>query len=354
MSATDRALLAVLCGLGLVLAASLLPGAGVGSHPAAGDSGSPGPTAAPGTDGTPVPSAGGPGEGTPSSTPSEESTPTPADEGTPTPDPTPDSTPDPTATATPTATPTDEAGGGGGFPLFPAAVVGVALVLVAAWRAGDASTEPAGSGGSPGPPTTGVGRIRLGLGRLVGGASRGTMAFVVTLSTATVDLFDAVGVALREVSVGLAHVSADVPGPGRLVGGLASALSGSATGLGSALLSLPGAFSLGGGDDGWNGATTTDAREHAPDPEAEDDHGPASIEDAWTAMATTVPVDDRETRTPAELARAAVAAGLPSEPVRQLTRAFREVTYGGLPRTRERRRRALEALQRLRQGEDEE
>lgn len=266
-----------------------------------------------------------------------------------------------TAPSSPTETPTDAPGASGGLPVSPAGVllVIVSLSVVAAAIVGEppeAEKEELKVNEREQPRVSGlvsqsVGRIRIGFGRLAGSASRATMEFVVGVSATAPRLFDATAVALREFSTGIALAGSGVPRPGRLLGGAGSALVGATKGLGAALSSLSVSRVRGGGRPGV--APRTDARDRAPEPEQATDDGPPSIDGAWEAMAASVPVEDRESRTPAELAREAVASGLPSGPVRRLTRTFREVAYGGRPRTRERHRRALEALRRLRQSREE-
>lgn len=68
---------------------------------------------------------------------------------------------------------------------------------------------------------------------------------------------------------------------------------------------------------------------------------------AWRDMTEALEEPDSETSTPAEFARAAVAAGLAAEDVRELTDLFRAVRYGGVPVTAEREERARETLRRI-------
>lgn len=75
-----------------------------------------------------------------------------------------------------------------------------------------------------------------------------------------------------------------------------------------------------------------------------------AVHRAWLAMVRRAAVDRPESRTPAECAREAVAAGLDPEAVRTLTRLFEEVRYGGAPVTDERERAVREQLHRLDAG----
>jgi hypothetical protein len=56
---------------------------------------------------------------------------------------------------------------------------------------------------------------------------------------------------------------------------------------------------------------------------------PPGLFAVWRAFVAVVPATAVPSRTPGELARAAVDAGFPAEPVRDLTERFREVRYGG-------------------------
>lgn len=71
---------------------------------------------------------------------------------------------------------------------------------------------------------------------------------------------------------------------------------------------------------------------------------------AWLAMVRAVPVERPWTRTPSECADLAREAGADEDAVEQITRTFAEVRYGGRPVTDERRQRAREGIERLRNG----
>nr|WP_303647090.1 DUF4129 domain-containing protein [Haloarchaeobius salinus] len=66
-------------------------------------------------------------------------------------------------------------------------------------------------------------------------------------------------------------------------------------------------------------------------------------------MAGYVPLRRPESKTPAEVARAAVDGGLPRSAVERLTAVFRDVRYGRYPRTDDRKRTAREALAEIRE-----
>ncbi len=68
---------------------------------------------------------------------------------------------------------------------------------------------------------------------------------------------------------------------------------------------------------------------------------------AWQDMTDHLDVDARETFTPGEFARRAIAAGMDSDDVMELTGLFEEVRYGDRPPTAERERRAVDTLRRI-------
>lgn len=59
------------------------------------------------------------------------------------------------------------------------------------------------------------------------------------------------------------------------------------------------------------------------------DVGDLSLRELWRRVAQWVLPESWRTRTPAEISRAAIDAGLPREPVERLADAFRDVEYGG-------------------------
>jgi len=72
-----------------------------------------------------------------------------------------------------------------------------------------------------------------------------------------------------------------------------------------------------------------------------------AVYEAWAEMASTLSVDDPETSTPAEFARAARAAGIRQADVDELTALFEEVRYGTAEVTPRREQRAIDALRRI-------
>jgi hypothetical protein len=82
---------------------------------------------------------------------------------------------------------------------------------------------------------------------------------------------------------------------------------------------------------GGDVTSTTDAATPADEaPETADGSiAPPGLFAVWRAFVAIVPATAVASRTPGELARAAVDAGFPADPVRDLTDRFREVRYGG-------------------------
>jgi hypothetical protein len=68
---------------------------------------------------------------------------------------------------------------------------------------------------------------------------------------------------------------------------------------------------------------------------------------AWREMTDQLELDDPETATPREFQHHAVTAGMASEDVRELTRLFERVRYGGESATEDRERRAVSVLRRI-------
>ncbi|WP_459195017.1 DUF4129 domain-containing protein [Halosimplex sp. J119] len=268
---------------------------------------------------------------TPTATPNATSSPTPIPDGTPTP-----------------------AGGGidwnsivSGAVLLFVTTVGVLVfgrtvqALLAARRGSDG-----GSSGSPG--------ILGWLGGL-GGASptsiaaripQFTMVALVGVSTGTARVLGTAGSIAGEVAGGLALVAG--AGSRSLTSGLGRGLTGLFSLPSGPTFSLAGLFSGAGGSQSTSGSTdspSADARSVTDvDPESESDDAIRSVEEAWEAFAEPLPASRPEARTPAEFARLGIEHGDPSEPVRQLTRVFRDVRYGGQPSSDERTRSAIEAV----------
>lgn len=353
MSDFRRAALALLCLLAVALAASLFPASGLGPHPGGG-----------------VPSSGG---AAPADAPLSPTTPPPGDDaeppgGTAAPDGDGDATPTSTPTPTPTPTPTRTDAGGTGGPstgrgpgdalagLFALAGVGVALLglLAALGRAGERA--------DPDLPDLGVlgevlpAPVALGLARL----SRGTTSLLLGASTAVpraLSMLAATGRGAGDVLDALARPV------GRAAAAVPRALSAAGAGLAAAtgglLGSLPALFGRVGANVDRPGlpSLSRDDGERGGAGDAEDaaDDGaptPRGVVEAWAMLRALVrphlPRGDHRARTPREVARAAVAAGLPAGPVRRLTLAFERVRYGDAPETEALTARAVETLRTLR------
>lgn len=263
-------------------------------------------------------------------------------------------------TATPTATPTErpttvaaggesESGGGG---LLETLATGVAVV-VAIVVGGYATVMRTRRGhrlfrgtvrAAEGLPVVGT-----AVSAVVGGAGRGlstlprrTMRFAVGASASAPRLLDAIGGAVGEVTGGLRVAVGSVGGGvGRALlrapAGLAAGLAGMGRAFGGGLLSLPGGVTSmfdglrSGGTELREDRPAADARSASDvDPEEPaDPDPPGSVAEAWRRMVEAARVRRHETKTPVEVARAAVRRGLPAEPVGRLTNLFRRVRYGG-------------------------
>ncbi|MDS0476755.1 DUF4129 domain-containing protein [Natrinema sp. 1APR25-10V2] len=105
-----------------------------------------------------------------------------------------------------------------------------------------------------------------------------------------------------------------------------------------------------GGDTDDSGESTT------PEPTANtgDEDRRRSFRELWRAFARRVSPGRWRTRTPGEIERRALSDGYPREPVRELTTLFREVEYGGRPRSSERRDRAAAAYDEIEAEHDRE
>lgn len=68
---------------------------------------------------------------------------------------------------------------------------------------------------------------------------------------------------------------------------------------------------------------------------------------AWREMTAQLSVSDPETTSPREFADAAVDAGMAADDVRELTRLFEDVRYGGYSPTAEREQRAVRVFRRI-------
>jgi hypothetical protein len=338
-----RAALAALCVFAVALAAALFPAGGFGTYPSGvGTGGGPdapddGAVPDPTTDGRPT------SDGSATTT---ESGPTEESSGTTTPGTTSDTTTPPGG---------DGSDGDSGDSTLAAALVALFGLLGAAlfggFRTGVLAVE--GSAGGSLPVTITVRGTPVG--SLVGAIPSRTMTLVVGLSSSVPQLLDDAATLAREVGGGLATVA------GGLARGIAGTLRIGAEGLGATLAAVPRALAgLGagasvlsgvgrslslpsfGGRDSSRGRTGAKAGSDTEQADA----GPPTIEEAWQTMADRVSIN-RRTRTPAEIARAAIERGYPSDAVQRLTDSFREVRYGGFPRS-ERTEAARTALDRLR------
>jgi hypothetical protein len=123
--------------------------------------------------------------------------------------------------------------------------------------------------------------------------------------------------------------------PGRLWAALVAALVW--------LRGLPGRLRASGADD-----TTPTADETVTATAGDEGGAPSGLRERWRAFARWVAPERWPQRTPGEVAREAAETGFPREPVRDLTRLFRDVEYGGRPETPEREDRSRAAFDALR------
>lgn len=71
------------------------------------------------------------------------------------------------------------------------------------------------------------------------------------------------------------------------------------------------------------------------DEDSEDTVARTQIRAAWHTFCDRLDVRKRETKTPGQVARTAIAAGFPVATIRRLVRIFRTVEYGGVSPTDE-------------------
>jgi len=329
-----RLALVGLCVLAVALGATLFPTAGFGSVP--------GESAGDGSGG------GGGGEqvastststATPSATPSDRRIPTSNQVDT------------PTQTATPTPTdkheqpPPDRSGNP---PLGPVGwllanglkiagvglVVGVAILCVRVFGDRFDGRGPAGDEG--GPRAGGTLTLLFSPVRLGKRISQVTMVALVGFSTLTARTLRAAGSVTGTVGsvIGALVPRAWPSGRGALATVRSAAVAPFALLSGLSLSAVPGVFGAVTASGTAEPASTqpTDGRVAASveptDDADEDDDGPTTVTEAWTVLTDSVHVDDPDSTTPTEYARAAVRQGLPAEPVGRLAKSFRRVRYG--------------------------
>jgi len=216
----------------------------------------------------------------------------------------------------------------------------------------------------------GLPSFTIPLSSTVAGIPQATTAFLVgvggTLPTILDDLSElgtgmttGVGALLTGLGRATGQLVTGIPATlGAVVSGLAGAIGGSLVAIPGGLSSIATGLSNPFGKDGV--LPGSDARDAAdvPDPDRGDeepeDRPPQSVEEAWGKMIETLPVRNRDAKTPAELARIAVDRGLPEGAVTRLTAVFREVRYGptgSTPRHLEIAQSAIERIQDDPEGE---
>jgi hypothetical protein len=156
---------------------------------------------------------------------------------------------------------------------------------------------------------------------------------------------------LRTLGAGLGRGLATVPGGVvRGIGSLGRGLASIPLGFG-ALSALGSGSFLGRSDDRPDDDPRGDASA-TPDAESDPDppDPPASVREAFDRLQEDLGVSGADGETPGEIARRAIDRGLPTDAVRSLTRAFRDVRYGGRPDEGERVTVARDAYERVRRA----
>lgn len=380
----QRAALAIACVCAVVLGATLFPAAGFGANPVPGGTDEAGPgTAGETGDGTDGPEA--------LATESDESD-GDSDDGSAT------RSPD-AATATADESPSSESGADqGNTATTTAASADDAQDASTAARSG---TDPAGEGGLVGAALAiaaillagflGVIGTAAGLGRhhrrrypgqwslpdaphlrvlaYVRRIPQTSLSFVLFAGQTAPDVLERLASGVSRATRGLGAAVDVFASAGGAIGrgvfvlprGLVAGLGGLSRGVSAAMFGLPAAFTnLGSG--GLFGDTSAefgpdpraaeraDAADESPD--SEPPEPPGSVREAWERLQADLGVGGDDGRTPGQIARSAVDRGVPREPIRSLTRAFRDVRYGGYPDDGERVTTARSAYERIRNALD--
>ncbi|WP_323676220.1 DUF4129 domain-containing protein [Halorubellus sp. PRR65] len=174
-------------------------------------------------------------------------------------------------------------------------------------------------------------------------------------------LADGIGSAtsgLGAMTAGIGTLAASLGrGLATVPGGVLRGIGSLGRGLGSITLGFGALSSIGSGsflgrsddrpdDDPRSGASATpDAN---PDPEPPEP--PASVREAFERLQEDLGVSGDDGETPGEIARRAIDRGLPTDAIRSLTTAFRDVRYGGRPDDGERVTVARDAYERVRRA----
>jgi len=329
----------------LLLAASLMPAAGLGSFPGV-------EAEADAPDAPDIPDTGSTDPETPTDTTTPTPTPTPTDTTTP--------TPTPTETPSPNVNEDDQQGDDEGL----AVIFGplIAFLIVAVFL----STVYAGGVGVVTLLAGPAAAAKLPFGARIQALPQATMVALIGLSGSLAQFARGLGDTAGAVTTGLGGLADVVGTAGRGLGALlampASIGRGFSVGFGSLFGSLS---ALASGSATRTTTTTsgasTDARTaSAVEPEtptepAEDDEEPPSVREAWDLFTDELPVRRLYARTPTELRDRAIEQGWPAEPVEALTETFQEVRYGERGETDARLRAAREAIEQLRPhwGENE-
>jgi len=323
----SRVLVVAACVLAVAVGGAALPATEYGGVPGsdvdAVDSEDPGGVSGSFLEGTPI---------EPSGTPADASTPTPRSttNGTPTDT---DSASTPTASPTTSPTPTPDDDRGDLWPLLLAGglfriVVLFLVVLIAGVALRGAVLLAERSGFIAVGGMDGLGDISIP--NPLRAISARVTATTLSAPSATARLGRAVQEAIVGTGSALGGATAALGRAGRMqasaLGALASALGGVGLGFSTSLSGLVPSFgredigAIRGADGGAGGG--------GGGSDGDGESSRLSIADAWLELRRLAAVSNPATRTPAEVARAAVDRGLPRGPVMRLTETFREVTYG--------------------------
>ncbi|PSQ45845.1 hypothetical protein BRD17_00555 [Halobacteriales archaeon SW_7_68_16] len=200
-------------------------------------------------------------------------------------------------------------------------------------------------------PVAGLASATDGLRAAIGTVPGTVLAAVLAVSGVVDRTAGEVARAVGDVATELRRSLSGVGGvAGRAMAAVAAAMA--------AIVAVPRALSIGLSVSALLAEVTGGSGGDTPERDAREDDGAdrtrslSGIDAVWVRFEDRAPVDDADSATPGEIARRAVDAGLPSEPVRRVTRSFREVSYGGREADEDRLAAARSALDDL-GGDDE-
>lgn len=194
-----------------------------------------------------------------------------------------------------------------------------------------------------------------------------SLAFAMFAGSNAPGILDQLGASVGEATTGFGAALDGIGKLGSTIGtgllkvpaGFISGIGALGEGLGSVTLALPslstgissGGF-FGSGADRPGADPRSGGRPDPVEPEPEDPDPPGSVREAWERLQDDLGVDGADGETPGEIARRAVDRGVPSNAAGKLTRAFRDVRYGGHPDDGERVTVARKAYERIKTALD--